>query len=48
MRINESKREEGEAEEGGCNLEGFLEEVRLEKKSGEDLDGRIVTGGHSG
>lgn len=43
-----ANQEEGEDEEGRCSLEGFLEEVRLEKKTGEDLDGRIVMGSHSG
>lgn len=40
MRINESKREEGESEEGRYSLEGFPEEVRLERKVG-----RIWMGG---
>lgn len=39
-----SNREEGEVEEGICNLEGFLEEVRLEKKSEEDMGSRRVLG----
>lgn len=43
-----ASREQGETEEGRGSLEGFLEDVRLEKKCGEDLDGRIVMRGHSG
>lgn len=39
-----SSREEGEVDEGRCNLEGLLEEVRLEKKSEEDMDRRRVLG----